>query len=461
MSSRTIGSFASLFLVLVLSAGLIVSCGPDASLTASAVVDRIVLSAASTLLGVEGGDVTVEATVFDASGAPVGGVRVTFETTAGEFPNGNVVQTDPAGKARALLRTSNRAVVKARVLDIVSEEVVIEVEVPVVLEFSQTPEVPIVDEPVQFTFTAVTKKEGKAVEGELEIDYGDRTSETIRDFRKKATRKHTYTKVDGFRVKLTLTQDSGQVSHTSNRVKVSEPIPVSLQLQVAAAEPGDPTAVTVKADREDGKPARGTVEIDFGDGESTTVKNFERKATRRHTYEEEGKYKVKAKFVGDEGAADATEQASVEISETPTGGTGGDGTDDINASSVVYLHANISSWAVTSTVTRVTIDPGSQICIFHTKAGKWPTPFEHNVEGNVWAFANINGTWHGATWEWIRSGQVCKHIEKEWPRFATPAPMSSWRPRSGELVGFGTSTHARNARRTINERSNIVLVPWP
>jgi hypothetical protein len=39
--------------------------------------------------------------------------------------------------------------------------------------------------------------------------------------------------------------------------------------------------------------------------------------------------------------------------------------------------------------------------------------------------------------------------------------FEGWEPKSGETYGFMVSTLARGQERTVNERSNVVLVKWP
>lgn len=137
--------------------------------------------------------------------------------------------------------------------------------------------------------------------------------------------------------------------------------------------------------------------------------------------------------------------------------------DELYLGDVEWLHTNISAWPITSRIERVKIT-GRELCIFHTMAGKWPVFVDNGtaVEGNPWVFANINGQWYGATYEWLRPGQTCKGITRENIGPHTKKnPVNRWVPRSGELVGFAVSTLARSDLRTSNERSNIVLVNWP
>ena len=172
-----------------------------------------------------------------------------------------------------------------------------------------------------------------------------------------------------------------------------------------------------------------------------------------------------------------TSWSPIAVFRTPSsgGGGGGGGVDEIDLSQVTWLHTNVSNWAVTSTVTGVSIST-SQVCVFHTAAGQWPfstdvfpvepgdPPGGAPIEGNPWIFAFINGRWYGATWDWLRPGQECKGITAE--EFGRDqiriSPMdASWTPQAGETVGFMMSTIARTSLRAGEERSNVVLVTWP
>jgi hypothetical protein len=135
------------------------------------------------------------------------------------------------------------------------------------------------------------------------------------------------------------------------------------------------------------------------------------------------------------------------------------GAAPIDLTRVTWLDPNVSAWPETSQVTEATIgDP--PICIRHTKAGRWPV--KDGAEGNPWIFVNLNGQWYAATYEWLAPGQVCKGITRDnIGSHIGRAPLSSWRPRSGEWVGLMVSARARFRADTVQERSNIVMVQWP
>jgi hypothetical protein len=138
---------------------------------------------------------------------------------------------------------------------------------------------------------------------------------------------------------------------------------------------------------------------------------------------------------------------------------------DLNA--VVWLHTNVSDWAVTADLSSVTFR-GDSLCLEYDKKNVWQIEQvgADNVEivSNPWIFIPHEGQWYGATWEWMRPGQTCKaqssvagdHIKQ--PPFDA---ASGWRPTSGVTYYFMVSAPARLGRMNVAERSNIVAVEWP
>ena len=214
--------------------------------------------------------------------------------------------------------------------------------------------------------------------------------------------------------------------------------------------------------------------MNFGDGHEQNIGQGSGAREVFYTYSNAGGYNVTATM---------TTTLGTEIRHTirfnvggiaplpPPGGGGGGIIEDPNLpfslSEVTWLHTNVSGWPATSRITDISITP-TEICIEHTKSGRWPT-FRGDggviAEGNPWVFANVGGKWYAATYEFLRSGQTCKHIERrgEWGLGAHTKrePLESWVPRKGERVGFMVSTPARDSTRTSNERSNIMMVTWP
>ena len=132
---------------------------------------------------------------------------------------------------------------------------------------------------------------------------------------------------------------------------------------------------------------------------------------------------------------------------------------------------NVSNWKLTDQIISVVQDGRTgDMCVYHTKSGIWPTTDflgdpNTQVEGNQWYFANINGQWYAGAGEWLRPGQTCKsgqYTEQIGPDGTWGGPMDTWQPKPGELVGYMVTTPARSYPefRTLDERSNIILVPW-
>jgi hypothetical protein len=133
---------------------------------------------------------------------------------------------------------------------------------------------------------------------------------------------------------------------------------------------------------------------------------------------------------------------------------------------VQWLDTNISNWPQTATLNASV--SGGTLHLRYNKAKVWPTARTRAsdggpLNGNCWILVNIDGTWHAATFDWLRTGQTSKPVGSvrgtggHIPR----APLNTFVPRSGERYGFMVSTPARGPERTINERSNISMVTWP
>jgi hypothetical protein len=152
----------------------------------------------------------------------------------------------------------------------------------------------------------------------------------------------------------------------------------------------------------------------------------------------------------------------------------------IDLTKVVYLLGpNLSTWKETGKIIAVEQDGneliGGPMCMSFTDPG-WPDAKwiyagpgddpNFGIFGNQWYFANIGGTWYGGPGEWLyRGAGVCKAGQGTTtigPDSGFGEPFASWRPKVGELVGYAVSASARAlpAMSTVQERTNVVLVPW-
>ena len=158
------------------------------------------------------------------------------------------------------------------------------------------------------------------------------------------------------------------------------------------------------------------------------------------------------------------------VSDTNPGGTGpggagtpanGNGTPQ-TIDHIVWLHHNVSGWAQTANLSSVRISGGT-ITLKYDKANVWPG-VEHAgafVNANPWVFVYRDGRWYAATWEWLRVGQTSKAVSSVHGSHIKESPLGSFVPQSGETYGFMVSGLARDSRRNVEERSNIVAVRWP
>lgn len=143
-----------------------------------------------------------------------------------------------------------------------------------------------------------------------------------------------------------------------------------------------------------------------------------------------------------------------------TDDTGGGDTWEIDGP-ITWLHTDVSGWPVTASL-NASIDGGT-INMPYTKSRSWPAV--DGVNANPWVIVKwSDGKWYAATFEYFRFGQTSKpvgvldgskgdHIKR--------APLSGWRPRSGERFGMMVSGLARSSLRNVRERSNIDMVTWP
>lgn len=145
---------------------------------------------------------------------------------------------------------------------------------------------------------------------------------------------------------------------------------------------------------------------------------------------------------------------------------------DLSTVTIVVGPQNIGTWPATGRVTGTVAQP-FELCIDHDKIGTWPgTVFFDDpgtlTQGNQWMFAFINGRWYGGAGRWSRPGQACKSTSGASDFFGgtfymdSAGPLRSYTPKAGEIIGLMVSTPARfyPSMRTLDERTNVVLVPF-
>lgn len=361
-------------------------------------------------------------------------------------------------------------------------------------------------EPLRFNIELDNGQRAQA-SGDVTVDWGDGRSTNVGQVTGSTAVEHTFRDAGSYRVVASVVNPNGKVGRSDLRVRVDPRLTADLGLTADVALVGEPTVFMVTASLSNGAAPNGTATIQYGDGTSDTGPLTGGSAEVAHTYLTEGTYTARVNFEDDAGRT-ATASLNVLIKTEDQGGGGGDdgggggggddgggggggddgggggddgggggggGPDELNLSQVVFLNHNISGWPITSTLTGVSISAG-QICMPHTKAGKWPVAIEPGggvaVEGNPWIIANVNGTWYAAIFEWFVPGGTCKGMGAKPPSstIATQmkshvkfSPLNSWTPKSGEVVYIFVSALAWPGHTPVlaKERSQARRVVWP
>ena len=269
------------------------------------------------------------------------------------------------------------------------------------------------------------------------------------------------------RVQLTA---SGPATITARSEGVEARLDVSVDVQIALeinpAEPRRGELVTIQiTPTSGGQPVTGNLVVDLGDG---TVRDFgqvQGPTTTTHTYSSDGTFNISATFTS--GALESKRTSSVAVAGFAPGA------DQIDPRSIIWLSpatTNISDWPATSRINNISVAPPT-ICIDHEKAGQWPLVSiddnPPNIEANILIVVKVDGQWYGGGFDWLGEGRICKTVDpSEYgvDQIRVHPLDGSWHgPRSGEEVGLLISTPSSNRIpvRSVNERTNIVLVRWP
>lgn len=142
---------------------------------------------------------------------------------------------------------------------------------------------------------------------------------------------------------------------------------------------------------------------------------------------------------------------------------------------VIHNSHDVKGWPATARITKFEFR-ASGVHVEHTKrdgAGSWPnfrpTGWDGDLQYTLWIFLQIGGQWHGSGciqfWQSCdQNGGPPEQFAKNWYYAADRwAPMTGHQPVPGESVGFMVSAgDARNSgAQSVQERSNIVLMPFP
>jgi hypothetical protein len=208
---------------LVLAAG-VSSSACDSSTMPSLVAQKVILTVPTTPLPVQGGTVTIAASITNASDKPMAGVAVTFATTAGTFTPAATATSDANGMASVTLATTTAATVKASAMGVDSASSAISVKGQAALSVAVNVPSTSGDYPngvdLPFLFTAT--RSGSIVSGTLVVAWGDGTANGSASFTGSATVTHKFAKGGTYSVSATLTETDGSRATTSSSFKIRE-----------------------------------------------------------------------------------------------------------------------------------------------------------------------------------------------------------------------------------------------
>jgi hypothetical protein len=241
----------------------------------AAAITGVVVQASPSSVPASGGSVEIIATATGANNLALGGVGVTFSTTAGTL-SATAATTDSNGQARVTLTTNRAATVTARVGSF-SGSVDVTVSPTASVTLTATPASPTTGQPVTLTVTPAT---GTAPS--VTITWGDGASTDMGLVSAARSVTHPYSNAGSYTITATAT-DSGNTFSTSTTVTVA-PLSVSLTVSLATVVTVGTTA-TFTATVTGGNPQ--TFEWTFGD-DSDPVKTAA--STTSHVYTQNKAY---------------------------------------------------------------------------------------------------------------------------------------------------------------------------
>jgi hypothetical protein len=236
---------------------------------------RVNLTANPTSVPAAGGSTTITAQVADASGNPLGGVPVTFATTAGSF-SAQVVNSDSAGRASTTLTTSREASVTATAGGTTSTAIAITVSpgpsASITVAAGTTP----TEGTITVFSVTVNPATGGAPIQNVHVDYDDGSSDNLGAVTGTVSVQHVYGNDGTYTPKVTATDVTG-ISSTASTVIVVQPLLVSIS---ASASTGNPKVINFTANVSPAGVPVASYAWTFGDNTSATTSG----ATTSHTY---------------------------------------------------------------------------------------------------------------------------------------------------------------------------------
>lgn len=241
----------------------------------AAAVTGVVVQANPSSVPASGGSVEIVATATGTNNLSLGGVGVTFSTTAGTL-SAVTATTDSNGQARVTLATNRAATVTARVGSS-SGTVDVTVSATASVTLTTAPASPTTGQPVTLTVTPATGTAPSVI-----VTWGDGASTNMGLVSAAQSVTHAYSNAGSYTITATAT-DNGNTFSTSTSVTVA-PLTVGLTVSLATVASVGSTA-TFTATVTGGTPQ--TFEWTFGD-DSDPVKTTA--GTTSHVYTQNKTY---------------------------------------------------------------------------------------------------------------------------------------------------------------------------
>lgn len=284
----------------------------------AAAVGRVVVAANPATVSANGGTSTIIASVSDVNGNALGGIPVTFTTTAGSVSSA-VVTTDPSGNASTTLTTNRQATVTATAgvqgtttggttgggtgtttggttSTQASASVTVNVNATASITVTATPTTPTAGQTVTFTIAQGTG--GSPIQRTV-VNFGDGTTQTFTGLPTVVT--HIYTSPGTYVTQVSATDTFGDTSVGSAAVTVGPRPQITATISVSTTNPtpNTPTTFAITATPTTGN-AITSITVDFGDGTRTTLQGNATSA--QHIYASGGTYTVTATATDSSGA---------------------------------------------------------------------------------------------------------------------------------------------------------------
>ena len=251
-------------------------------LVGGAATSRVTVTATPSSVPSSGGSTTISALVADESGNPLGGVPVSFTTTAGTL-SATVVNTDSAGIAKTTLTTNVQANVTATAGSTASTPLTVSVAVrPTVSIAVASGSTPIEGATATLSITANAGTGGSPIQN-VTVNYGDGSSDQLGAITGTVAVQHVYRDDGSFTPSVTATDTAGNTA-TASTVIVVQPFLVT----ITASQSSTTNTVTLTANTPAGL-SISSYAWTFGDGSSSTTTSN----PVQHTYALDGTYTVR------------------------------------------------------------------------------------------------------------------------------------------------------------------------